>query len=146
MESGHPVGFGPSNVVEISMYLRYYPISRVGLGKVWKKEGGGWSRKATAVCPQGPGIEPGISVLCRVRSCTMYAWLLFLCRPICGYSLAKWWRHTVATGSQYFCYAPVLHWFLCCDRFNCGSRQVKHELVDLITEGLWRITLSVITC
>ena len=24
---------------------------------------------------------------------------------------AKWWCHTVAIGSWYFCYAPVLHWF-----------------------------------
>ena len=24
---------------------------------------------------------------------------------------AKCWRHTVATGSRYCCYAPVLHWF-----------------------------------
>ena len=27
------------------------------------------------------------------------------------YSTAKWWRHTIVTGSCYCCYAPVLHWF-----------------------------------
>ena len=34
------------------------------------------------------------------------------------------------TGSSYFCYAPV--W--CCDRFDRGSRRIKRENIDLVTE------------
>ena len=36
----------------------------------------------------------------------------------------------IVTGSRYCCYAAELHLVLCCDQFDCGSRQVKHGPVD----------------
>ena len=48
----------------------------------------------------------------------LFFWPLCKCN-----SPAKWWCHTVTTGS-----------LLCCDRFDQGSRQVKHEPVSLVME------------
>ena len=41
--------------------------------------------------------------------------------------------YIVITGSCYCCYAPVTPLALCCDWFDCGSRQAKCDQVDLVT-------------
>ena len=59
-----------------------------------------------------------------------------------GYSLGKWWRHTVVTGSRYCCYAPVLHWFCAVIGTTVGSVRSWFKTGKLCNGVLWRITLS----
>ena len=71
------------------------------------------------------------------------------------------WKNDFAPSEKCFCYAPALfaskvitssyssNWIMllllpiraplimCCDWFDRGSRQVKHDLVDLVTEDLY---------
>ena len=62
-----------------------------------------------------------------------------MCKPVCqfilqillAYSSAKWWRHTVVTGSRYCCYAPVLSWFCVVIGSIVVQDRYKHEPVDL---------------
>ena len=49
-------------------------------------------------------------------------------------------HNTIVTGLSYFCYAPGVTLVLCCDWFDCDSKQVKCDLVDLVTED-YDITL-----
>ena len=50
------------------------------------------------------------------------------------YLPAKWWCHTVVTGSCYGCKCTSVPLVLRSDGFDRGSRQVKGEPVDLVME------------
>ena len=92
-------------------------------------------------------VSTGNIVYLDILSCYYYLWqqqrcqsifqlvilILFTSKVITSYS--------IATGSRYYCYAPLV---LCYDRFDHGSREVKHDQVHLVMEDYditlrWRI-------